>query len=218
MCTVFTTLVQRFRLARAGNVQFARVCTRTGTPCTVQRLVSPGNVTICPCLYSYWYPLYSATLGQRGKCTYLPVFVLVLCVNRCTVCTVLVLLVQRFLGLARAMYLVCPCLRSYCTCTPCTVFRLAHTGNVPICPCLYSLLDLYHCTVFYKLSRCACSATYFDMDSVSLGPHRQCAYFPVLVSLYSILVWVTRAMYVSSCLDSHAVLVALLLLTWTVCW
>ena len=130
MCTVFVTLVQCFRVARAGNVPnfpvfvlvlvplvqcfawsaramylFVRVRTRTGTPCTVLRLVSPGNVPICPCSYSYWYPLYSASLGQHGQCAYLPVFVLVLCMKRSTVCTVLVLLVQRFLGLARAIYL-----------------------------------------------------------------------------------------------------------------
>ena len=130
VCTVFVTLVQCFRVARAGNVPnlpvfvlvlvplvqcfawsaramypFARVRTRTGTSCTVLCLVSPGNVPICPCSYPYWYPLYSASLGQHGQCAYLPVFVLVLCVNRCTVCTVLVLLVQRFLGLARAMYI-----------------------------------------------------------------------------------------------------------------
>ena len=90
---------------------------------------------ICPCSYSYWYSLYSASLGQHGQCAYLPVFVLVLCVNRCTVCTVLVLLVQRFLGLVRAM-----------TCLPVfvlvlvpvrAVLRLVSTGNAPICPCLY---------------------------------------------------------------------------------
>ena len=136
MCTVFITLVQCFRVARAGNVPnlpvfvlvlvplvqcftwsaramypFARVRTRTGTPCTVLRLVSPGNVPICSCSYSYWYPLYSASLGQHGQCAYLPVFVLVLCVNRCTV---------------------------YSACAPCTVFPWASAGNVPIFPCSYS--------------------------------------------------------------------------------
>ena len=84
---------------------FTRVGTRTGTPCTVLCLVSPGNVPICPCSYSYWYPLNSVSLGQHGQCTYLPVFILVLCVNRCTVCTVLVPLVQCFARSARAMYL-----------------------------------------------------------------------------------------------------------------
>ena len=166
MCTLFVTLVQRFRVARAGNVPnlptfvlvlvplvqcfacsaremylFARVRTRTVTPCTVLRLVSPGNVSICPCSYSYWYPLYSASLGQHGQCAYLPVFVLVLCVNCCTVCAVLVLLVQRFLGLARAMHLFAR-VRTR-TGTPCAVLRLVSTGNVPLCPCLYP------CTMFW---------------------------------------------------------------------
>ena len=166
MCTVFVTLVQRFCVARAGNVPnlpvfvlvlvplvqcfarsgramylFARVRTRTGTPCTVLCLVSPGNVPICPCSYSYWYPLYSASLGQHGQCAYLPVFVLVLWVNRCTLCTVVVLLVQRFLGLARDMYLFAR-VRTR-TGIPCAVLRLVSTGNVPICP------RLYPCTVFW---------------------------------------------------------------------
>ena len=43
-------------------------------------------------------------------------------------------------------------------------------------------------------------------------------YVSALVSLYSVLLWVTRAMYVSSCLDSRAVTVSLLPLAWTVCW
>ena len=109
ICPVFVLvlvpLVQCFAWSARAMYLFVRVRTRTGTPCTVLRLVSPGNVPICPCSYSYWYPWYSASLGQPGQCTYLPVFVLVLGVNRCTVCTVLVLLVERFLGLARAMYL-----------------------------------------------------------------------------------------------------------------
>ena len=144
VCTVFVTLVQCFRVARAGNVPnlpvfvlvlvplvqcfawsaramypFARVRTRTGTPGTVLRLVSPGN-PICPCSYSYWYPLYSASLGQPGQCTHLPVFVLVL-----------VPLVQCFAWSARAMYLFArvrtrterESLHSvYCACTPCRAF------------------------------------------------------------------------------------------------
>ena len=43
-------------------------------------------------------------------------------------------------------------------------------------------------------------------------------YVSALVSLYSVLLWVTRAMYVSSCLDSRAVTVSILPLIWTVCW
>ena len=66
------------------------------------RSVSPGNVPICPCSYSYWYPLYSASLSQHGQRTYLLVFVLVL-----------VPLVQYFPWSARAMYLNCRCLYSY---------------------------------------------------------------------------------------------------------
>ena len=175
---------------------------------------------ICPCLYSYWYPLYSASLGRPGQCTYLPVFALVLVplvqcfalsARQCTYLPVFVLvlvsLVQCFAWSARAVCLfsrfrtstVRESLHSvYCACTPCTAFPWASTSNVPICPCSYSY--------------------WYPLCSALLGQHGQCTYIPVLVSLYSVLVWVTRAMYVSSCLDFYAVLVALLLLTWTVCW
>ena len=51
-------------------------------------------------------------------------------------------------------------------------------------------------------------------------PTCPCLYrtYAALLSLYSVLLWATRAMYVSSCLDSRAVTVSLLPLTWTVCW
>ena len=66
---VLVPLVQCFAWSARAMYLFARVRTRTGTPCT-------------------------CFARPAGQCAYLPVFVLVLCVNRCTVCTVLVLLVQ----------------------------------------------------------------------------------------------------------------------------
>ena len=82
----------------------------------------------------------------------------------------------------------------YCSSTPCTAFPWASASN-----------DL-----FARVR----TRTGTPLCSVALGQHGHCTYMPVLVSLYR----VTQAMYVSSCLDSHAVLVALLLLTWTVSW
>ena len=86
---VLVPLVQCFAWsARAMNL-FARVHTCAVCeslhsvycaciPCTVLRLVRTGNVPTCPCSYSYSYLLCSASLGQHGLCTYLPVVVLVL--------------------------------------------------------------------------------------------------------------------------------------------
>ena len=162
--------VQRFVCQRG------QMCVVCPTPCAV-RLGSTGNVSICPCWYSHWYPLYSASLGQPGKCTYLPVLVLVL-----------VPLVQCYAWSARAMYLfarvhtraVRELLHSvYCACIPCTVLRLVSPGNVPICPCSYSY--------------------WYPLYSASLGQHGQCTYLPVLVlvlvPLVQCLAWTARAMY-----------------------
>ena len=49
--------------------------TRTDTSCAVLRLDSTGNVPSCPWSYWYWYLLCSASLGQHGLCTYVPVLV-----------------------------------------------------------------------------------------------------------------------------------------------
>ena len=179
----------------------ARVCAGTGTSCAVLRLDSTGNVPTCPWSCSYWYLLCSASLGQHGLCTY----VLVL-VSLYSVCAVLCLdstgNVPTCPWSYWYWYLLCSALLgqhglcTYRTGTSCAVLRLDSTGNVPTCPWSYSY--------WYLL----CSA--------SLGQYGLCTYVPVLVSLYSVLLWVIRAMYGSSCLDSRAVLVALLLLTWTV--
>ena len=182
----------------------ARVRTRTGTSCAVLRLDSTGNIPSCPWSYSYWCP--------HGQCTYLPVFVLVL--------VPLVYLLAR--GRTRLS-------------TSCAVLRLDSTGYVPMCPCLYPCTMFVQCfaRAMYLLARgrtrtgvrtgnvptCPWSYSYwYLLCSASLGQHGLCTYVPVLVSFYSVLLWVIRAKYVPSCLDSRAVLVALLLLTWTVCW
>ena len=208
--------------------------------CTVLRLVSPGNVSICPCSYSYWYPCFAWSARAMN---------LFARVHTCAVC--------------ESLHSV------YCACIPCTVLRLVRTGNVPTCPCSHSywyllcspslgqhgqctylpvvvlvLIPLVQCFAWtaWAMNLCAracilvqCAAFRLDstvnvptypwsysyrylLCSASLGQYGLCAYVPALVSLYSVLLWVTRAMYVSSCLDSRAVLVALLLLTWTFCW
>ena len=128
--------------------------------------------------------LCSASLGQHGQRTYLPVVVLVL-----------VPLVQCFAWTARAMYL---CARA------CISVQ---------CLCSASLGQLGQCTYLPVVVLVP-----VPLVQSSLGQHGLCTYVPALVSLYSVLLWVIRAMYVSSCLDSRTVLVALLLLTWTVCW
>ena len=189
-------------------------------PCTVLRLVRTGNVPTCPCWYSYWYLLCSASLGQHGQCTYLPMVVLILVSARVmyllarvrtrtgTSCAVLCLDITGNVTTCpwscSYWYLLCSASlgqHGLCTYVPalaslysvCAVVRLDITGNVPTCPWSYS----------YRYLLC----------SASLGQHGLCTYVPALVSLYSVLLWVIRAMYVSSCLDSRAVLVALLLLT-----
>ena len=86
----------------------------------------------------------------------------------------------------------------YCACIPCTVLRLVRTGHVPTCPCshlywyllcswaaraLYLLARVRACilvqcfvmgnpshvrVLVFELSRCNCSATPTDMDSLLL--------------------------------------------------
>ena len=231
-CTYLRVVVLVLVSARVRYL-LARIRTRTGTSCAVLRLDSTSNVPTCPWWYSYSYLLYSASLGQHGLYTYVPVLVSLYSVcavlrldstgnvptcpwsysywyflcsaslgqhGQCTylpvVVLVLVPLVQCFAWTAHGLCTYVPVFVSMYS--VCAVLRLDSTGNVPTCPWSYSY--------WYLL----CSA--------SLGQYELCTYVPVLVSLYSVLLWVIRAMYVSSCLDSRAVLVALLLLTWTVCW
>ena len=143
---VLVPLVQCFAWSARVMYLFARVHTRAVReslhsvycaciPCTVLRMVSPGNVPICPCSYSYWYPLYSASLGQHGQCTYLPVFVLVL-----------VPLMQCFAWTAREMYLF----DRACILVQC--FVMGNPSHVRI--------------LVFGPSRCTCSATPTDMDSL----------------------------------------------------
>ena len=78
--------------------------------------------------------------GQHGQCSYLPAFVLVLCLYRCTVCTVLVPLVQ-YSG-------------------------MASKGNVPILKVFVLVLWLYHCTVctvLVPLVQCSGMASTVDV-------------------------------------------------------
>ena len=171
----------------------ARGRTRTGNACTVLRLDSTDYVPMCPCSYSYWYLLCSASLGQHELCTYLPVVVLVLLS-------------------ARVMYLLARvCTR---TGTSCAVLRLDSTGNVLTCPWSYSywyllcsasleqhglctyvpvLVSLYSVCAVLRLDStgnvptCPCSYSYwYFFCSASIGQHGLCTYVPVLVSLYSV--------------------------------
>ena len=74
LCTYLPVVVFVLKSARVMYL-LARVRTRTGTSCAVLRLDSTGNVPSCPWSYSYWYLLCSASLGQHGLCTYVPVLV-----------------------------------------------------------------------------------------------------------------------------------------------
>ena len=103
---------------------------------------------------------------------------------------VLVPLVQCFARSARAMHLlarvhvcvVCESLHSvYCACIPCRVLRLVRAGHVPTCPCSHLHLRVRACILVqcfvmgnpshvrvfvFGLSRCNCSATPTDMNSL----------------------------------------------------
>ena len=208
LCSAYLPVVVLVLMSARVMYLLARVRTRTVTFCAVLRLDSTGNVPICPWSYSYWYLLCSGSLGQHGLCTYVPVLVSLYSVRA-------VLLLD-----SAGNVPTCPWSYSYwyllcsgslgqhglCTYVPVlvslysvrAVLRLDSMGNVPTCPWSYS----------YQYLLC----------SASLEQHGLCTYVPALVSLYSVLLWVIRTMYVSSCLDSRTVLVALLLLIWTVCW
>ena len=192
VCTVFVTLVQCFRVACAGNVSnfpvfilvlvplvqcfawssramylFARVRTRTGTPCTVLRLVSPGNVPTCPCSVLVLVSLVQCfAWSARAMCLFARV---------------------RTRTMRESLHSV------YCACTPCIAFPWASPGNLPICPssysywypfvqcCAWSARAMYlyarayilvqgnpsHVRILvFGLSRCTCSPTPIDMDSM----------------------------------------------------
>ena len=191
---VLVPLVQCFAWsARAMNL-FARVHTCTVCeslhsvycaciPCIVLRLVRTGYVPTCPCSYSYWYLLCSASLEQHGQCTYLPVVVLVLVSTR-----VMYLLARVRTG----------------TGTSCVVLRLDSTGNVPICPWSYSywyllcsaslgqrglctympvLVSLYSACAVLRLNSTGNVPTspwsysyWYLLCSASLGQHGLCTY------------------------------------------
>ena len=139
-------------------------------------LGQPGQCITCPGSYSYWYLLCSASLGQHGQCTYLPVFMFVLCVSRCTVCTVLVFLVQCFAWSVRAMYLLAR-VRT-CSGTSCAVGQHGRCTYLPVSVMYLRVRAciLVQCFVMgnpshvrvlvFGLSRCNCSATPTDMDSL----------------------------------------------------
>ena len=164
-------------------------------------LGQPRQCITCPDSYSYW----SAKCGQMR----------LVCPTPCAV----------RLGITGAehthpcwylcWYLFRTVLRSACK-----VLRLVRTGHVPTCPCshLYRyLLCSWTARALYLLP---VSLMYLRVRAciVPTCPRLYRTYVSALVSLYSVLLWVTRAMYVSSCLDSRAVTVSLLPLTWTVCW
>ena len=88
--------------------------------------------------------------ASHGQCTYLPVVVLVLVS-------------------ARVMYLLARGRTR--TGTSCAVLRLDSTGYVPMCPCLHPCTVVlgnlsYVRILVFGLSRCTCSATPTEMDSL----------------------------------------------------
>ena len=82
--------------------------------------------------------------GQHGRCTYLAracACTYVLCLYHCTMCTVLVPLVQCF-GMASTgnvpILLVFVLGRTYCACTIAQCFDMGNPGNLPILPACVS--------------------------------------------------------------------------------
>ena len=128
-------LVQWSGMASTGNVHFYP-CLYSYCACTIAQrvlcvyplyngLASTGRVPIGPCLYSYCgctvpqcvlclYLLYSGLAWPARVMYILPVFVLVLCVYYCTVCTMRVPLVQWFSTASTCRVLIGPYLYSYC--------------------------------------------------------------------------------------------------------
>ena len=108
VCTVLVPLMQCSDMASTGNVPFTRVCPRT--------VLVPLHNVYCACT-----PCTVVWHGQHGNVPILLVFVLVLCLYHCTVCTVRIPLVQ-------------------CS-------GMASTGNVPNLPVFVLVLCVYRCTV-----------------------------------------------------------------------
>ena len=111
VCTVLVPLVQCSGIASTGNVPSYSRLHRVYCACTLCTVICHGQHGQCtyfyPCLYSSCgctiaqcvlclYLLYSVLAWPARVMYILPVFVLVLCVYHCTVCTVRVSLVQWF--------------------------------------------------------------------------------------------------------------------------
>ena len=119
---------------------------------------------------------YSASLGQHGHVPTCPWFMFVLCVSHCTVCTVLVSLVQCFAWSVRVMYLLAR-VRTY-TGTSCAVGQHGHCTFLSVSvmylrvrACIlvqyFFMGNPIHVRVLvFGLSRCNCIATPTDMDSL----------------------------------------------------
>ena len=124
VCTVRVPLVQWFSMASMGRVPIGP-CLNSYCACTIAQCVL--------CLYL----LYIGLAWPARVMYILPVFVLVLCVWYCTVCTVRVPLYRGLAWPARAVYLlagvctrtvVVPLHSVYCACTSCTVFWHGQPG------------------------------------------------------------------------------------------
>ena len=145
---------------------------------------------------------YSALLGQPRQCITCPGSYSYWSAKRGQICLVCPTPCAVRLGITGAEH-TRPCWY-LCWYLFRTVLHLVRTSHVPTCPCshLYRyLLCSWTARALYLLAR---------VLNVPTCPYLYRTYVSVLVSLYSVLLWVTRAMYVSSCLDSRAVTVSLL--------
>ena len=159
-------------MASTGNAPiFARVCTRTvvvllhGVYC---------GCTIAQCVLCL-YLLYSVLVWPARVMYILPVFVLVLCVHHCTVCTVRVPLVQWFSMASTGSVPICPSLYSYCGCTIAQCVRCLYLLYSVLVwparmmylffPCLYTYCacTIAQCVLcLYPLYTCACVVSSFS--------------------------------------------------------
>ena len=107
-------------------------------------------------LHSVYYACTLCTVvkhGQHGSCTYWPVYLLVLWLYHCTVCTVLVPLVQ-WSGMASTGNIrftrfctrncACTVAQCVCACTPCTVVEHGQHGPCTYWPVFLLVPWLYH--------------------------------------------------------------------------
>ena len=189
VCTVLVPLVQCSSMASTGNVP---TYPRLSSYC----LVSLHSV-YCACT-----PCIVVWHGQHGQCTYFARVCPRTVLYHCTVCTVLVPLVQWF-GMATTgnvpilPVLVLVLWLYYCT--VCTVFvplvqcsSMASTGNVPILSVFVRVLCVYRntvCTVLVPLVQ------WFGMASTSNIPTYPRLSLYCLYPLHSGLAWSARAMY-----------------------